>query len=68
MKIWIDDMRPAPEGYRWCRSVNEVKNLIEASEASVQRIANTSSRTGRWALTASITRITLEDIAKELAT
>ena len=38
MKIWIDDVRPAPEGYRWCRSVNEVKNLIEASEASVQRL------------------------------
>ena len=29
MKLWIDDVRPAPEGYRWCKSVNEAKNLIE---------------------------------------
>lgn len=21
MKIWIDDIRPAPEGYIWCKSV-----------------------------------------------
>lgn len=21
MKLWIDDVRPAPEGYNWCRSV-----------------------------------------------
>ena len=23
MKLWIDDVRPAPEGYVWCKSVNE---------------------------------------------
>lgn len=28
MKIWLDDMRPAPEGFVWCRSVNEAKRLI----------------------------------------
>lgn len=28
MKIWIDDIRPAPEGYKWCKSVNEAINLI----------------------------------------
>ena len=22
MKLWIDDVRPAPEGYRWAKSVN----------------------------------------------
>lgn len=22
MKLWIDDVRPAPEGYKWCKSVN----------------------------------------------
>ena len=22
-KIWVDDIRPAPEGYVWCRSTNE---------------------------------------------
>ena len=29
MKLWIDDVRPAPEGYVWCKSVNEVKEWIE---------------------------------------
>lgn len=28
MKIWLDDLRPAPEGFVWCRSVNEAKRLI----------------------------------------
>ncbi len=23
MKLWIDDVRPAPEGYVWCKSVIE---------------------------------------------
>ena len=25
MKLWIDDVRPAPEGYIWCNSVDEAK-------------------------------------------
>ena len=25
MKLWIDDVRPAPEGYVWCKSVDEAK-------------------------------------------
>lgn len=25
MKLWLDDIRPAPEGYRWVKSVNEAK-------------------------------------------
>ena len=28
MKIWIDDVRPAPKGYFWCKSVNEAKSII----------------------------------------
>lgn len=28
MKLWIDDIRPAPEGYAWCKSVNEAKEYI----------------------------------------
>ena len=28
MKLWIDDVRPAPEGYVWCKSVNEAKSEI----------------------------------------
>ena len=28
MKLWIDDVRPAPEGYYWCKSVNYAKRVI----------------------------------------
>lgn len=28
MKLWIDDMRPAPKGYLLCKSVNEAKKVI----------------------------------------
>ena len=28
MKLWVDDVRPAPEGYRWFDTVNKVKNFI----------------------------------------
>lgn len=28
MKLWNDDTRPAPEGYVWCKSVNEAKDTI----------------------------------------
>jgi hypothetical protein len=34
MKLWIDDVRPAPEGYVWCKSVNEAKKMIELIETS----------------------------------
>ena len=29
MKLWIDDVRPAPPGYFCCRSVNEAKEIIK---------------------------------------
>ena len=30
MKLWIDDIRPAPKGYIWVKSVNEAKRIIKA--------------------------------------
>ena len=33
MKIWIDDIRPAPEGYHWCKSVNEAKDIISCCQS-----------------------------------
>lgn len=32
MKLWIDDVRPAPEGSHWCKSVNEAKYWINRVE------------------------------------
>ena len=29
MKLWVDDIRPAPEGWNWARSVNDAKHQIE---------------------------------------
>lgn len=35
MKLWIDDVRPAPEGYIWCRSVYEAIDCIIARETRI---------------------------------
>lgn len=32
MKLWVDDVRPAPNGYAYARSVNEAKGTIEYYE------------------------------------
>lgn len=34
MKLWLDDLRPAPEGYMWCKTVNEAKNAIVDANAN----------------------------------
>jgi hypothetical protein len=36
MKLWIDDVRPAPEGYVWCETVMEAKASIEWFEESYE--------------------------------
>lgn len=32
MKIWLDDARPAPEGWAWARNVAQAKALFEAAD------------------------------------
>lgn len=39
MKFWIDDVRPAPEGYFWCKSVNEAIGWIKASDFHLSALA-----------------------------
>ena len=36
MKLWIDDVRPAPEGYHLCQSVNEARRVIELYEMQLE--------------------------------
>lgn len=36
MKLWIDDLRLAPEGYIWAKSVKEAKEYIELYEHELQ--------------------------------
>ena len=38
MKLWIDDVRPAPEGYIWCKSVNDAIDSIEYKERLVNGV------------------------------
>ena len=38
MKIWLDDLRPAPGGYVWCRSVNEAIRFIKSTEGEIELI------------------------------
>lgn len=40
MKLWIDDTRPAPIGYIWCKSVNEAIERIEDSEIRIGMLDN----------------------------
>ena len=38
MKLWIDDVRPAPEGYVWCKSVNEAIKFFKQRDKAVLRL------------------------------
>ncbi len=35
MKLWIDDVRPAPIGYEWVKSVDQAKMVIDINERLV---------------------------------
>ena len=32
MKLWIDDVRPAPFGYIWCKTVSQAIGFIDGQE------------------------------------
>jgi hypothetical protein len=36
MKLWIDDVRPAPEGYVWVKAVNTARLVIMEKEKTAQ--------------------------------
>lgn len=38
MKIWVDDIRPAPEGYVWVRSVSDARKIIQLAEGRRETI------------------------------
>lgn len=38
MKIWLDDIRQASEGYVWCKSVNEAITIIEDNKNNIEVI------------------------------
>ena len=36
MRLWIDDIRPAPEGYIWCHSVYRAMKEIHIAEHGIE--------------------------------
>lgn len=38
MKLWIDDVRPAPNGHIWCKTVNDAKRLLSDSHVQIELI------------------------------
>ena len=46
MKLWIDDIRPAPAGYAWCKTVDQAEQQIEECEY----MYSTSSEKEFWAI------------------
>ena len=38
MKLWIDDIRPAPNMYVWIKSVDEAKECIEFLERQLEKV------------------------------
>lgn len=44
IKLWIDDIRPAPPGYKWIKSVNQAKKFIEDTEACIDRCMTRGKR------------------------
>ena len=38
MKLWIDDVRPAPEGYIWCKSAYTAITEIAKHSAEIELI------------------------------
>ena len=39
MKLWIDDIRPAPEGYVWCKSTLNALHTIYHNADEIEEIA-----------------------------
>ena len=44
MKLWVDDIRSAPEGYVWCKSVNETKTTILRAQKEQKEFIETAYR------------------------
>lgn len=40
MKLWVDDCRPAPEGYVWCRSVWRAAKEIGIREKEIEEFGD----------------------------
>ena len=39
MRLWVDDMRPAPDGYIWCKSTLNALHVIYHNADEIEEIA-----------------------------
>ena len=44
MKLWVDDVRPAPDEYVWAKSVRLAKYCIEACERQQKKVIESNLR------------------------
>lgn len=44
MNLWVDDVRVAPVGYTWVRSVNAAKKMIEQQERKFKKSGRPADR------------------------
>lgn len=52
-KLWLDDERPAPEGWEWVKDANEAYTIIRSgvvTEASLDHDLGNEPYTGYWLL------------------
>ena len=47
MKIWVDDIREAPVGYIWCKSVNQTIKIIKDTK-QIEIIDDKPQETGLY--------------------
>jgi hypothetical protein len=62
MKLWLDDVRPAPDGYFWVKSVNTAKLVIMEKEKTAQWASDQAyalESTGNFDLARRIGRVVL---------
>ena len=38
MRIWLDDIRTAPDGYVWCKSVHDAIKVVQTTEEKIELI------------------------------
>lgn len=68
MKLWLDDIRPAPEGYVWCKSVNQAKSWLMDFEARREALIHIIDRTVDIAKLPQIEAIDVDHDAGDYAT
>lgn len=69
MKLWVDDVRSAPEGYVWCHSVKDAQCVIMNAEDTMKwanNQAHTLEQADRFEIVQRIGRLVKESIIEPI--